>query len=126
LDNDTEKTVDASPGSIKAIKQGGMPSYRHHELGDLYVHLNVTFPESLPETSFPFLEKALPPRAEVETLSPQQHADEVMLEEVDEASARRREAAASDAMDEDDDAQPRVQCANQCMLLCTPLCLGRY
>jgi DnaJ family protein A protein 2 len=99
------------PGSIKAVKQGGMPSFRHHELGDLYIHLNVIFPDSLPETSFPLLENALPTRPTV----PEPSAsliEEAVLADVDEASARRREA--DDAMDEDDEAQPRVQCANQC------------
>lgn len=39
-----------------------MPSYRFHQLGDMYIHFTIDFPESLPEAAFPLLEQALPPR----------------------------------------------------------------
>jgi DnaJ family protein A protein 2 len=52
------------PGSFKVLKEHGMPSYRHHELGDLYLQLNITFPDALPEAALPLLEQALPPRTD--------------------------------------------------------------
>ncbi len=50
------------PGDIKVLRGQGMPSYRHHEMGDLYVNLSVAFPETIDVNNIPLLEKALPPR----------------------------------------------------------------
>jgi DnaJ family protein A protein 2 len=36
--------------SLKVISGQGMPSYRHHELGDLYVQIKVNFPASIDPT----------------------------------------------------------------------------
>jgi len=85
-----------------------MPSYRHHELGDLYVALTVNFPDALDEVSFPLLEAALPMRP---ALDPPGHMDveEVFLEAPDPNKQRRRE----DAMEEDEPGQQGVQCAQQ-------------
>ena len=60
--------------------------------------------------SISLLEQALEPRAPVEKFPGNMHLEEVELDEVDQR--QRERAAAEDAMDEDDD-QPRVQCANQ-------------
>ena len=85
-----------------------MPSVRHHVLGDLYIQLTVTFPESLPETAFAQLEAALPARKEAE-FPIDKEVDDVYLEEPDHAKQARRDA---DAMDEDDEGQQGgVQCA---------------
>ena len=95
---------------LKVIHGQGMPSYRHHEHGDLFVHISVKFPDHLSPDVVPLLEKALPPRARVETFPKAIHTEEVEMDEVDQR--QRERANADDAMDEDDD-QPRVQCANQ-------------
>jgi len=87
------------PGSLKVLKEQGMPSYRHHELGDLYVHFSVDFPETLPEQSFALLEQALPPRT-LPTFPKSSEVEEAYLSEADHAKAARRDA---DAMDEDED-----------------------
>ncbi|NXD32449.1 MAS5 protein, partial [Spelaeornis formosus] len=50
------------PGSVKVIPGQGMPSYRHHELGDLVVQINVKFPDSLDPAALAPLESILPPR----------------------------------------------------------------
>ena len=44
------------------LNHQGMPSRRHHELGDIYIALNVDFPDSMPEASISLLEQALPAR----------------------------------------------------------------
>lgn len=92
-----------------------MPSYRHHEMGDLIVHINVKFPDSLsPELLAP-LESILPPRPELPTFPENIHVDEHV--ELVEASDRKKAGGGhhgDDAMDEDDDGQgggPQVQCA---------------
>ncbi|GJE97939.1 DnaJ-domain-containing protein [Phanerochaete sordida] len=99
--------------ALKVIPGEGMPSQRHHEPGDLFIRVQVKFPDSMPLESIPFLEKALPPRNALEHFP-----KNVMLEEVEavEADARQHELAdAGEAMDEDEDGEgePRMQCANQ-------------
>jgi len=53
-------------GDVKVIHGQGMPSQRHHEPGDMYVKLNVRFPEAISAPSIPLLERALPPREPLE------------------------------------------------------------
>ncbi|GIK02384.1 type I HSP40 co-chaperone [Aspergillus viridinutans] len=107
-----------TPGAIKVIKGQGMPSYRHHDFGNLYIQFDVKFPERDQLQNLDLLEKVLPPRME----QPQPPADSMVedfeLEDIDpsEGSQRRAHGAAS-GMDEDDDDVPpgaeRVQCASQ-------------
>ncbi|KAG7092211.1 hypothetical protein E1B28_008578 [Marasmius oreades] len=95
-------------GDLKVIHGQGMPSQRHHEPGDLYVKLGVSFPDTIPLGSIPLLERALPSRKPME-----QHDGNVLVEEVHlyDVDNTRREMR-DDPMDEDE-AEPRVHCANQ-------------
>ncbi|KAH7889816.1 hypothetical protein F5I97DRAFT_1847565 [Phlebopus sp. FC_14] len=97
--------------SVKVIRSQGMPSQRHHEPGDLYVKFTVKFPDSIDPSKISFLERALPPRNPLRTFPRNVHLEEVDLEEPDARS--RANAMADDAMDEDHEGEPRVQCANQ-------------
>ncbi|KAJ8294232.1 DnaJ subfamily A member 2 [Rhodotorula toruloides] len=106
------------PGSIKVIPEQGMPSYRHHEMGDLVVQINVKFPDSLDPAALAPLENILPPRPDLPTYPPNVHVDEV---EMTDASERRTKSGlgggggfGDDAMDTDEEggAGPQVQCAN--------------
>ncbi|EKM52078.1 uncharacterized protein PHACADRAFT_262538 [Phanerochaete carnosa HHB-10118-sp] len=117
--DDRALVVKVHPGEVlkhnalKVIPGEGMPSQRHHEPGDLFIRLQVRFPDEIPAESAPLLEKALPARKPLEKFP-----KNVMLEEVEavEADARQLEyAEAGEAMDEDEDGEgePRVQCANQ-------------
>lgn len=96
-------------GEMKVIHGQGMPSQRHHEPGDLYVKISVKFPDTIDPAAIPLLERALPPRKPLEKFE-----KNVLLEEVslDDADTRSRPGMQEDAMDEDQD-EPRVQCANQ-------------
>jgi DnaJ family protein A protein 2 len=97
-------------GDVKVIHNQGMPGLRHHNPGDLFVKLNVNFPEKIDPAVIPLLEQALPPRTPMETLPKKAVTEEVVMSEMD---ARQRERQnRDDGMDEDDE-QPRVQCANQ-------------
>lgn len=109
------------PGTLKNIPGQGMPAHRHHDMGDLIVQINVTFPEKLDPTLLAPLEQILPPRPEQPQYPKNIHIDEVDM--VD-ASERRTKSGMGngghshgDAMDTDDeDGQgggPQVQCANQ-------------
>ncbi|KAJ3726311.1 hypothetical protein EV361DRAFT_896069 [Lentinula raphanica] len=95
-------------GDMKVIHGQGMPSQRHHEPGDMYVKLNVTFPDTIAPENIRYLEKALPKRN-----PPQTFPKNIAIEEVtmDEPDSRRQPMRDPDAMDED--TEPRVQCANQ-------------
>ncbi|KAI6006067.1 hypothetical protein EDD15DRAFT_2428584 [Pisolithus albus] len=97
--------------SVKVIRGQGMPSQRHHEPGDLYVKFIVKFPDSIDPSKVPLLEQALPPRNPMPHFSKSVHMEEVDLDEPDARSSAN--AMADDAMDEDHDGEPRVQCANQ-------------
>ena len=104
-------------GALKVISGQGMPSYRHHELGDLYVKINVKFPESVSPDVIPALESALPTRKAIQTFNKKVHVDEVTLEEPNDR--QRRVASNGEGMDEDeDDGRPGVQCAQRkCKLI---------
>lgn len=91
-----------------------MPSQRHHEPGNLYIKINIKFPESIPEASIPLLESALPPRQPLDKFDKNVILEEVVLEEPD-SSHRAHRGMHDEDMDEDGDGdgEPRVQCANQ-------------
>ncbi|KAN0061674.1 Type I HSP40 co-chaperone [Thecaphora frezii] len=106
------------PGSIKVLRGQGMPSYRHHEMGDLYVNLSVAFPDTLPESSFKLLEQALPPRRPLQQTSKEVDVEDVIMDEVDEREARSAKSNGGaqgmhggDDDDEEGGAGPQVQCA---------------
>ncbi|PWN47209.1 putative YDJ1-mitochondrial and ER import protein [Violaceomyces palustris] len=104
------------PGSIKVLRGQGMPSYRHHEMGDLYVNLSVSFPDSIPIENLPLLEQALPPRKALPKTKKDIDVEDVVMDEIDEREARSaRTNGAGAGMDEDDDegpgGGPQVQCA---------------
>jgi len=99
--------------ALKVISHAGMPSYRHHELGDLYVRINVKFPENIDPAAIPALESALPPRVAIQKPAKNIHVDEVTLEEPNDRQ-KRSAASGGDEMDEDDeDGRPGVQCAQR-------------
>lgn len=105
------------PGELKVVRGQGMPTYRHHNFGDLYIKFEVEFPSSnfadakLLET----LETVLPPRRKTE-IPADGMVDDVDLHDIDaqqqaRAEGRRRNGALDE--DEEDGGQERVQCASQ-------------
>ena len=100
------------------IKGQGMPSFRHHDYGNLYVQFDVKFPEKDQLQNLNLLEQVLPPRLEQTKAPADAMVEDFELEEVDgsEGSQQRAQNAAH-AMDEDDEDVPpgaeRVQCASQ-------------
>lgn len=89
-----------------------MPSYRHHELGDLYVQIKVNFPPSIEPSLIPLLEQALPTRNAMSKIPKKSHVDEVTLEEPNDRQ-KRSAANNGDEMDEDDEERPGVACAQR-------------
>jgi len=101
-------------GHLKVVHGQGMPSQRHHEMGDLYVRINVRFPEALPPEAVPHLERALPPRDPIKPTPKANLIEDVELSDLDARQQKeqaRREVNGDEEMDEDH--EPRVQCANQ-------------
>ncbi|KAK2733965.1 Type I HSP40 co-chaperone [Myotisia sp. PD_48] len=105
-----------TPGQIKVVPGQGMPSFRHHDFGNLYIQFNVKFPEGDQLRNLHLLEQVLPPRLP----QPQPPSDGMVedfdLQEVDKSNQARAHGAAH--MDEDDeDGLPpgaeRMQCASQ-------------
>ena len=101
-----------------------MPSYRHHDHGNLYIKFDIEFPsaewaQSAAEDTVVALHAILPPAAPIQ-FAPCAHVDETVLSSVDPMQQRRAEmgtsgARANGAMDEDDDegGPHGVQCASQ-------------
>ncbi|KAI0075817.1 DnaJ-domain-containing protein [Panus rudis PR-1116 ss-1] len=114
--DDRALVVNIPPGEVlkhddlKVIHGQGMPSQRHHEYGDLFVRISVKFPDSIDPAVIPLLEQALPPRKPIETFPKTVLLEEVEMDEVD---ARQRERAQGGEPMDEDEGEPRVQCANQ-------------
>lgn len=101
-----------------------MPSWRHHDFGNLYVQFDVKFPERLggaegepmSEEQKAALESVLPPRKPQNVPPPDAMTEDFSLDNVDQnREAARAQRAGMD--DEDDDEMQaggeRVQCASQ-------------
>lgn len=90
-----------------------MPSFRHHDFGDLYVQFDVKFPDKTQLQNVELLESVLPPRMQQQLPPPDSMVEDFELTEVD----PRQQARAHGAHDEDDEDVPpgaeRVQCASQ-------------
>lgn len=106
-----------SPGSIKMIRGQGMPSYRHHDYGNLYVQFDVKFPEknwTTDEAVFEAIKNILPETVPKIQPPPETMTEAVDLEDVDPSQQAR--AQGNGSMDEDDEEMrggERVQCASQ-------------
>ncbi|TVY17783.1 Mitochondrial protein import protein mas5 [Lachnellula arida] len=107
-----------SPGTAKMVRGQGMPSYRHHDFGNLYVQFDVKFPEknfTEDPAAFEALKSILPPSKTIVTPPADTMTETVDFEDVDPSQQARAQGAAG--MDDDDeDGHPggeRVQCASQ-------------
>ncbi|RFU36123.1 hypothetical protein B7463_g249, partial [Scytalidium lignicola] len=107
-----------SPGSVKMVRGQGMPSYRHHDLGNMYVQFDVKFPEknwTIDEAVFDAIKAILPHTLPEIQPPPEMVTEAVDLEDIDPSQQAR--AQGNGAMDEDDEEMrgggERVQCASQ-------------
>ena len=104
-------------GDVKIIRGQGMPSYRHHDFGNLYVKFDVKFPQSgfsdLAEIQK--LHSILPPPQPRAVPPPDAMVEDFPLDTID--ADQQARAHGRGAMDEDDDDVPagaeRMQCASQ-------------
>lgn len=93
-----------------------MPSFRHHDFGNLYIKFDVKFPEKEQLQNLDLLEKVLPPRAQQNQPPADAMVEDFELQDID-ANENSQARAHGGAMDEEDDDVPpgaeRVQCASQ-------------
>lgn len=105
------------PGDHKMLVGQGMPSHRHHDMGNMYVEFEIDFPESrwTSEENIALLETILPPRPELPPPPPNVELEESYLADLDASQRNRMENGASNGDDDDDDDQqgPRMQCHHQ-------------
>jgi len=97
--------------SVKVITGQGMPSQRHHEMGDLFVKIAIAWPESIDPAKVHLLEQVLPPRRKLP-----QFPRTVVVDEVDIQDPDPRQTAGAMGEDEpmdEEEGEPRVQCAQQ-------------
>lgn len=107
------------PKQFKAINDEGMPVYQRVLLkGRLYIQFNIEFPESgsLAPEQLKILETVLPPRPS-NSLSAMEldECEETTLIDVnmEDEMRRKQQQASQEAYDEDEEAGPRVACAQQ-------------
>jgi len=110
------------PGELKSIVGEGMPSYRHHYKGNIYVQFKVEFPSSnwaTPE-QLEMLETILPPREPLPSPDGME-VEEVVLGTLDASQHAKAMNGSGNggARDDDDDDEethhhgPQMQCAQQ-------------
>ncbi|KAL3454819.1 hypothetical protein BJX65DRAFT_9600 [Aspergillus insuetus] len=106
-----------TPGAIKVIKGQGMPSFRHHIHGNLYIQFDVKFPEKDELQNLNLLEQVLPARKEQSQPPSDAMVEDFDLDEVEQNERSQARAHGAAGLDEDDDDVPpgaeRVQCASQ-------------
>lgn len=98
------------------IKGQGMPSFRHHDHGNLYIQFAVKFPNKTELRNLELLEQVLPPRMPQAGPAADSMVEDYDLEEIDARGQARAQGAAGMGEDDDDDVPPgaeRMQCASQ-------------
>lgn len=92
-----------------------MPSFRHHDFGNLYIQFDVKFPQASELQNLELLEQVLPPRTQQHQPPPDSMVEDFNLEDVDPSQNARAHGNAYEEDDEDGvpPGAERVQCASQ-------------
>ncbi|KAK4215982.1 hypothetical protein QBC37DRAFT_105591 [Rhypophila decipiens] len=104
-----------APNAVKMIRGQGMPSYRHHDYGNMYIQFNVKFPEkgwTQDTAAFDALRQILPAPAVVNVPPKDAIQEPADLED----AANGEKGFDPMAVDDDDEGHAggeRVQCASQ-------------
>jgi len=106
-----------TPGLIKVIKGQGMPSFRHHDYGNLYIRFDVKFPQGNELQNLHLLKQVLPPRLSQQQPPSDAMVEDFSLEDIDASQSAQARAQGSNYDDEEEDGVPpgteRMQCASQ-------------
>ncbi|KAK9479496.1 hypothetical protein V1514DRAFT_328082 [Lipomyces japonicus] len=102
------------PGLVKVIEGRGMPSYRHHNHGNLYIEFEVEFPGNNFATleQLALLEKVLPARPAL-GIPEDAMTEDVVLQDVDPTQQERARTQVNDDEDDDEPGAERAQCTSQ-------------
>ncbi|CAG8574630.1 15049_t:CDS:2 [Funneliformis caledonium] len=102
------------PGQLKSIPQHGMPSYRHHDYGTLFVQFEIEFPPSYwtDKQNILSLESILPARQPL-PIPNDANTEEVELMAMNDEQQRSASTHMNGAEDEEEGHGPSVQCAQQ-------------
>ncbi|KAL0082887.1 ATPase GET3 [Phycomyces blakesleeanus] len=101
------------PDCVKVIPNEGMPAYRHHHHGHMFVKFSVEFPQpnwATPEV-IAKLDTILPSRPQMPNFG-DKHVDEVVLADAEAYQTQNTQRGYEDE-DEDQRGGPGVQCAQQ-------------
>lgn len=95
-----------------------MPSYRHHDFGNLYIQFDVKFPDKtqINQQNLELLEQVLPPRMQQAGPAGDAMVEDYDIEDVDPRQQARATGATGFGDEDDDEMHPgaeRVQCAQQ-------------
>jgi DnaJ family protein A protein 2 len=93
-----------------------MPSFRHHDFGNLYIQFDVKFPQGPDLQNLQLLEQVLPPRAEQPQPPQDSMVEDFHLEDIDPTQSARAHGAAGYEEEDEDGLPPgaeRMQCASQ-------------
>lgn len=113
----TQFSTDTILDSVKMVRGQGMPSFRHHDFGNIFIQFSVRFPEknwTTDEKAFEALRQILPPPSQSILPPADAMTDAVDLEDLDPSQQARAQGATME--DDDDEGHPgaeRVQCASQ-------------
>lgn len=105
-----------SSGTVKMIRGQGMPSYRHHDYGNMYIQFTVKFPEknwTTDPAAFEAIRKCLPSPDVINTAPAEAMTEPADLEDTDNNS---KGGFGGTPMEEDEEHEgqgERVQCASQ-------------
>ncbi|KAI9894697.1 MAG: Type I HSP40 co-chaperone [Vezdaea aestivalis] len=106
------------PNATKMIRGQGMPSFRHHDFGNLYIQFQVVFPPSgwanEEPQNYEMLKRLLPPPSQPISIPSGATTDECILEDADFGQQGGGDARMLD--EDEEDGHPgaeRVQCAQQ-------------
>lgn len=102
------------PGERKAVVGEGMPTFRHHDYGNLYIQFDVEFPASnwtAPE-NIAKLEAILPARKPLPNVAGAE-VEEVSLSTLDASQQRTADRGMGGDEEDEENAGPGVQCAQQ-------------
>ncbi|KAK9380488.1 uncharacterized protein V2V93DRAFT_370810 [Kockiozyma suomiensis] len=102
------------PGALKVIEGRGMPSYRLHNNGNLYIEFEIEFPSNNFTTAdkLALLETVLPPRPDL-GLPADAMVEDVVLQDVDPSQQSRANLRSDEDEDEDEQGGERAQCTSQ-------------
>lgn len=106
-------------GAVKMIRGQGMPSYRHHDIGNLYIQFSVKFPDkgwTSDPAAFDSLRKLLPSPALQNVPPTEAMTEPADLEDPDTGSGAGAFGDGGPMDEDDEDGHPhaeRVQCASQ-------------